>query len=183
MKRTQLIEWGIITVGLIFGYKFFEGLFSILLRILYNFGQPGLSSDLTRLSVYCGAYAVSFVLLIRKSSQIAIWINGSSQNDIVAVKINKHSLLQVILIGICAATILSKIAEILLYLFETFKNEAGHFHEPIDNTVSKFRFKLAAIEAIVAFVVLYFSKDISSWFIRKNKAEELTFESETEKDI
>jgi hypothetical protein len=29
---------------------------------------------------------------------------------------------------------------------------------------------------------LYFSKDISGWFIRKNEADELTFESESEKD-
>lgn len=182
MKRTQLIEWGIITVALIFGYKFFESLFSILVQVVYGFGRDELGGSLLRLLIITGIYALGFILMIRKSSQIAGWVNGPSENDTLAIKINKRSLLQVILIGICIVTILSKIAEIVLYLFETFKQEVGRRHEPVDNYASNYRFKLAAIETIVAFVILFFSKDVSGWFIRKNEAEELTFESEPEKD-
>ena len=180
MKRTQLIEWGIIAVGLIFGYKFFEGLFSILFQVVYNFGENGLDKFLIKLFFLCGVYAASFILLIRKSALIAAWVNGPSENDTIGIKINKRSLLQVILIGICAVTVLSNIAEILLYLFETFKREAGRIHEPFDTTLSKYRFTVAVVETIVALVILYFSKDISGWFIQKNEVDELTFDSNPE---
>jgi H+/gluconate symporter-like permease len=180
MKRTQLIEWGIVTVALIFGYKFFDSLFVLLVQLSYDLGS--LDKVLTRFIVLCAVYALSFVLLIRNSSQVAKWVSGPSPNDVIQVKINKRSLLQVILIGICVGTILSNIGYILLYLFEIFKNEAGRLHEAGDNMVSKYRFTIAALEAIVAFVLLYFSKDVSGWFIRKNKGEELTFESEAEND-
>jgi hypothetical protein len=179
MKRIQLIEWGVVTVGLIAGYKFFEGIFEILLRILYDIA-PGMANDLARMAIYYLAYAASFILLIRKSSHIAKWLNGPSANDTISIKINKRSLLQVILIGICALTIVSNIATIALYLFETFKNKAGMYHEPVDTFARDYRFKIAALQTIVALVILYFSKDISGWFIRKNEADELTFESTPE---
>jgi hypothetical protein len=181
MKRIQLIEWGIVTVGLICGYKLLEGLFAVLLRILYDVA-PGMGSDLIRMVIYYLAYAISFILLIRKSAPIAQWLNGPLANDTISIKINKRSLLQVILMSICAITFISNIATIAVYLFEQFKNEAGRFREPVDTFANNYRFKIAALQSIVAFVILYFSKDISGWFIRKNDAEELTFESEPEND-
>ncbi len=182
MKRTQLIEWGIIITGLILGYKFFVSLFNLLLQIAYEFGEDGLGRLIIRLVILTAIYAAGFVLLIRNSSQIAGWVNGPAENDTIPIKINKRPLLHVILIAICLVTILSNIAQIVLYLFEAFKQEVGRRHEPADNFVSNYRFKLAAIETIIALVILYFSKDISGWFIRKNEADELTFESEPEKD-
>ena len=182
MKRTQLIEWGIITTGLIMGYKFFVSLFTLLLQIFYEFGDDGLGRLIIKLVILTGIYAAGFVLLIRNSSQIASWVNGPAENDSIAIKINKKSLLHVILICICMVTILSNIAQIVLYLFEAFKQEVGRSHEPADTSISKYRFNLAAIETIVAIVILYFSKEVSGWFIRKNPGEELTFESEPEKE-
>jgi hypothetical protein len=182
MKRTQLIEWGLITVALIFGYKFFEYTISFLVQVLYAFGEIDLGKLALRFLLICGAYATGFFILIRKSSQLASWINGPVENDSINIKINKQSLLQVILIGVCSATILANIAEIISYLFEIFKQEVGRSHDPIDNKDSNHLFKLAAIRTIIAFVVLYFSKDISNSFLRKNEADKLTFESETEKD-
>jgi hypothetical protein len=181
MKRTQLIEWGIVTTGLVFGFKFFEGIFSFLLAVLYNY-SPGRGDDLIKLAVYFLAYAITFILLIRKSSQIAIWLNGPSQNDVLPIQIGKRSLLQIILISICTVTILSNIATIILYLFETFKNEVSRIHDYTNNSQLNYRFKLAAIETIVAIVLIYFSKDISSWFVRKNETDEIAFQSVPEND-
>lgn len=180
MKRIQLIDWGIVTIGLIFGFKFFEGMFSLFAQILYDFDGFATGSGLVKLLILCAAYAALFLFLIRKSAEIANWINGAVKNEPIGFNIDKHSLLQVVLIALCVATILSNMADIVLYLFETFKNEAGRFHEPVDTTFSKHRFKVTAIETIVAFVIMYFSKDISSWFIRKDKTAELTFESDPE---
>jgi ABC-type enterochelin transport system permease subunit len=113
---------------------------------------------------------------------MAVYISGSSPDESLSLKIGKRSLLRVILIGICIVTILSNIAEILLYLFEAFKEGAGR-RNPYDDDmkkVSKDVFTIAAIRTIVAFVILYFSKEISGWFIRKNEADELIFDSNPE---
>ena len=185
MKRTQLIEYGIITIGLVFGYKSFDSFFAAIIQIFYmfGFGSEDIGALLPTL-LFLAAYTVCFIVLIRRSSQIAVYLSGMSSGENVPFKIGKRSLLHVVLIGICAAIILSNLAEILLYLFETFKQEAGrrNFTDIEGNKINKYAFKVSAIRTIIAAVVLYFSKDISSWFIRKNEADELTFDSEPEKD-
>lgn len=184
MKKIQLIEWGIITIGLIFGYKFFEGVFTALVQIFYGFQVRGgdIFVALLPTILLLAVYAACFIWLIRKSSQLAHYLSGGNVEEDGAFKIGKRSLLQVVLISICLATILSNIADILLYLFETFKREAGrrNFLEENTNTVNKYAFKIAAVRTIVSVVVLFFYKEITNWFIRKNEADELTFETEPE---
>lgn len=186
MKRSQLIEWGIVTIGLIFGYKFFEGVFSALVQIFYGFQAGGIDifSVMLPTLILVALYGVFFILVIRKSSQIASYLAGTEKQEAVPLKIGKRSLLQIVLIAVCVATVLSNVAEILLYLFETFKKEAGRrrYFETDGNAVTNYAFKIAAIQTIVALVVLYFSKEISGWFIRKNEADELTFDSSPEKE-
>ncbi len=186
MKRSQLIEWGIVTIGLIFGYKFFEGVFTALVQIFYGFQAGGIDmfSVMLPTLILVAIYGVFFIMVIRKSSQIASYLAGTEKQEAVPLKIGKRSLLQIVLIALCVATVLSDVAEILLYLFETFKNEAGRkrYFETDTTTVTKYAFKIAAIQTIVALVVLYFSKEISGWFIRKNEADELTFDSSPEKE-
>ncbi|NOT52050.1 MAG: hypothetical protein HOP10_12325 [Chitinophagaceae bacterium] len=181
MKRIQLIETGIIVVGLIFGYKFFEGIFSLLIQVFYGFqfGGEDIFETLLPTILMCAAYAICFVLLIRRSGQLATYLGKNMTGEQIAIKIGKKSLLQVTLIGICLATIIANIATILLYLFETFKNEVGRksFIEERTTGVSGYTFKLTAIQTIVAIVTIYFSKDISAWFVRKNEVDELTFSS------
>jgi ABC-type Fe3+ transport system permease subunit len=183
MKRVQLIEWSIITIGLIFGYKFFESIFTAIVQIFYSFQTS--SSDIASVFlptfVFITIYAVSFIILIRKSSQIAAYLSRDQENDSIPIKINKKPLLQVILIGICVATVLSNIGNVVIYLFETFKNEIGRRPENFDsNSVEKYRFKTSAVQTIAAILVIYFSKDISNWFVRKNEVDELTFDSNDE---
>lgn len=185
MKKVQLIEWGIITMGLIFGYKFVETIFSAIVQVFYSFQENygDISAGIVPILVMAIIYAICFVGLIRKSSQIAFYIHGNSSNqENVPIKIGKKALLHVILICICIATIVPNLADILLYLFESFKQEAGKrdFSEFGNGKVSNYTFKLAATQTIIAVVILYFSKDISSWFIRKNEVDELTFDSNPE---
>ncbi len=183
MKRVQLIEYGIITIGLIFGYKAFESFFATIIQLFYMFGGIGIDDigSLQPTFLILTAYTVCFILLIRRSGQIAVYLAGMSSSENVPFKIGKRSLLQVVLIGICAATILTNLAEVMLYLFETFKQEAGRRNTGNEGTsVSKYMFKVAAVRSIIAFVVLYLSKDISNWFIRKNEVDELTFDTTIE---
>lgn len=186
MKRVQLVEFGIIIVGLIFGYKFFEGIFSVLMQIIYSFefGRGDIVSTLAPTVLITVGYAVCFMLLIKRSGQLANYLCNDDAGGSLRIKIGKSSLLQVVLMGICLVTILSNIAEILVALYETFKHEAGrqNFREVYTSPFSTYSFKIAAVNIIVAIVVLYFAKDISAWFLRKNEPDELSFESDTEKD-
>ena len=186
MKRTQLIEYGIITIGLVFAFKAFDSFFTAIIQVLYMFGGIGgaeIGPLLPTLFILV-AYTVCFIVLIRKSGPIAVYLGGMSAGENVPFKIGKRSLLHVVLIGICAAIILSSLAEVLLYLFETFKQEAGRgsFTDPEGSKMNKYTFNVAAIRTIIAGVTLYFSKDVSNWFIRRNEVDELTFESESERD-
>lgn len=184
MKRVQLIEYGIVIIGLIFGYKAFDSFFGAMTQVLYSFGGMGNIEFeyLLPTLLILAAYTTCFIILIRKSRSIAVYLASNAASEDVPFKIGKRSLLQVVLIGICAITILVNLAEILLYLYESFRNEAGRRNLSYDesNTPRSLSFKLAAIRSIIAGVVLYFSKDISNWFIRKNEADELTFDSTPE---
>lgn len=183
MKRSQLVEYGIIVIALIAGYKFFESIFSLIVQVAYDFqGGEDVSSFVIPYLLMVIIYFSSFILLIRKSRQISAYLVKNQENEVIHLKINKKSLLQVILIAICILTILSNITTIILYLFDTFKHEVSKRSDLFGpNEMEKFRFKTAAIQTIIALVIVYFSKDISHWFIKKNDTEELIFESEAEK--
>ncbi|HUR64758.1 MAG TPA: hypothetical protein VMZ03_00275 [Chitinophagaceae bacterium] len=184
MKRIQLIEYGIIVIGLIFGFKFFESVFSGLVQLFYFFQAGGGALEVLLPTVIMVAiYGISFITIIRRSSQIAVYLSGKNINDDLALKMGKRPLLRVILIGICVAAILSNLAEVILYLFETFRNEVGRgsFYEEETGKMSNYAFKLSAIKMIFAVVILYFAKDISYWLVRRDEVEELTFDSDPEK--
>jgi hypothetical protein len=182
MKRTQLIEYGLIVVGIYFAYKFFESIIGALVQVFYDLQTNGDLSNLPSYFFLTALYAVGFILIIRLSKKIAISINGAATDDNIPIKIGKRALLQVILIAICIATVLSNMAEILLYFYEIFKKKAGRgdFYGTDRPAINEIRFKIVAVETIIALVVLYFSKDISGWFIRKDEVDELTFDSTNE---
>jgi hypothetical protein len=184
MKRVQLIETGIIIIALIFGYKFFESIFTALVQIFYSF--EGMQDDILKMLVptifMIAIYAVCFVLLVKRSGQLATYLQGNENNDNIPIKIGKKSLLQVILISICIFTILANIPGMILYLVEAFKEKAGRYNpDNINNNSFQWHgFKVDAIQVIVAIVVIFFSKDITNWFLGKKETDELTFDSNPE---
>jgi hypothetical protein len=181
MKRLQLIEWGLIAVGLIFVYKFVDSVFVLFIQFIYEFSDSNLGGSLPVYFLTVIMYGAGLLLLIRNSRKCALFLNGPATDEILPLRINKQSLLQVILIGICAAAALSGITEILLYVFELFREDVsrkGLFGE--NNGPNKYFFKLQAVKTIVSLVVIYFSKDIAGWFIRKNEPQELVLESQPE---
>lgn len=185
MKKAQLLEWGIITIGLIFGYKFFEGVINALVQLLYSFqgvGSGDIAGFLLPLLFMIVIYAVSFVLLIKRSGQIASYFLEDNSNETLPVKIGKKTLLQVILISICLITILANIPDLILYLYESFKEKVGRYNPENDYTSSLqwHQFKLNVIQVVFSAVIIYFSRDISQWFLRKKEIDELSFESDTQ---
>lgn len=178
MKKTQLIEWGIITVGLIFGYKFLEGAFSFLFQLLYS--PDAVDSYATKWFLVIILYVVVFFLILRNSGKIALHLNSNTENDSIPFKVRKTSLIQVILIAICVTSIFSNIAEILVYIYEVFKQGINQKITLNRTAPDKLSFQLAAVESLVALIVLCFSRDIAGWFIRKKETDELVFDSNPE---
>lgn len=184
MKRSQLIEYGIIVTGLLFGYKFFESLFSLFIEIIFSFDTGReIGSFLIRYIPMLIVYFLAFILLIKRSGQITAQLVKDGPNETVPVKIDKQSLLQVILICLAISTILSNIADIVIYLYKTFKQEIGRRTDDLNMSLEreKMRFRIAAIQSLASLIVLYYYRQISSWFLKKPEANELIFESEEEK--
>jgi hypothetical protein len=115
MKRIQLIEYGIVVIGIIFAFKFFESVFSGLIQLFYYFqAGGGAISVLLPTVIMIAVYGISFITIIRRSHQIALYLSGKDSKEDLHLKIGKRPLLRVILIGICVAAILSNLAEVIL---------------------------------------------------------------------
>lgn len=184
MKRSQLIEYGIIVTGLIFGYKFFESVFSLFVQIIFSFDTRGdISSFLVRYLPVLILYLIAFILLIRRSGPIAWWLTKDQSNENISVHIGKKPLLEILLICLAIATLLSNIADIVTYLFNSFRRDVARRPDlPFsDNTAEKMRFRVAAIETVASLIVLYYHRQVAGWFVKKNEANELIFESAEEK--
>ena len=79
-------------------------------------------------------------------------------------------------------SIISHIPKIVYYLYESFKNEISskNLFTTRETSVRKDEFVLSSIQVIIAFLAIYFARNITGLFIRKNAADELTFQSEPE---
>ena len=183
MKRTDLIEWGIVTVGLIFGFKFFESIFSGLVQLYYFIESgSGVIDVFLPTFILVTVYAISFIVLIRRSRQIAAYLSGESVNEEVPLRIGKKALLRIILIALCVGVIISNFAAVMVHLLQVMKgdNSPDSAYDPSNKRVNDFAFKISVAKTIFATIVLICSKEISSWFIRKNELDELIFDSKPE---
>jgi hypothetical protein len=185
MKRAQLIEWGIIVIALIFGFKFLEGCISLIIQFSYAFGEPDIATTLLPVILVLGLYAAGFFLVIKNSHKLAIYLAGSDSPDTnISLRIGKRSMLQVILIGICCFTILSRLADIIYFLFPAFRHEVrgNRLLDLSANSTSpdKITFVIDLIAIILAMIIIYASKNIADWMIRKNEPDELILDSSPE---
>lgn len=185
MKRIHLIEWGIITIALIFGYKFFETLFSTVVQFVYGFGMEDMAEAILKTLFIAAVYVGIFIVLLRNSYSIARSVTPKdTQGETLPVKIGKRALTHVVLLCLCLYSLLTTITRIILYLFNTFKQEVGNrgVYDDAPQTITKYDFQLAAGQAIVALIILCFSKDIVNWFIRKKEDDELVLDSKPENE-
>ena len=180
MKRTQLIEAGILIVGIIFGFKFIESIFVLIIQVIGTFQfDEGIDYVLPSLIITI-VYVIIFIILIRKSGPIANYLGSNTETSSFPLKINKSSLLHVTFIALGLITLVQNLAAIIIYVFESFKNEVGgnKFLEESIKTISKDKFSLAAVQTIIASIIIYYSKSIANWFLSNDPVEELTLESE-----
>lgn len=180
MKKSQFIQYGIIVAGILFGYKFFESLVTMIGQLVFEVRNgEDIGDFLLPYLLIVILYGAAFILLIQRSGTIASYLVRNQSNENLAIRIGKQSLLQVVLIGAGIITIITNIPGTVSYLFAAFKKEVGNGARLEE--IEKIGFRAAAIEIIVALTILYFHREISSWFLKKQDANELIFESEEEK--
>jgi hypothetical protein len=184
MKKVHLIEWGIITIGLLFGYKAFESFLSLIVQLFGGFFLDSVSETLLIAFLVFLLYAAAFITLLKNCRRIAYYLAGTETGETVPFKISKHGLLQVILISMCVFTILTNVIDVIYYLFEAFKSEVGrkNFYgenDPISGKASSIA--VSVLKIVLAIIVIFYSKNISSSFFRKEDELELTFDTNPEK--
>jgi hypothetical protein len=182
MKRTKLIEYALIVIAAIFGYKFFESVFGFVIQIILSTtgNSYDLAEALTPTLIISGAYLLLFILLIRQSRRIAIYLNGNKAEDTVPIKIGKKAALQLVLLAVCFTAILSVLPELIMYLYESLKSKKGFERYPeYFPSLSKEELVIKVIKLVIALIVMATSKEIANWLLKNDGKDELILEAES----
>jgi hypothetical protein len=185
MKRSQLIEIGIIAVALICGYKFMESLISIMITVLYevSYGYRDIGPVIIQYLLLLAIYFAGFFVLIRYNKQIADYIDKQAQptadssTETIHLSIRQSGLLFIILIALCLTTLLTEIPVIVLSVYNYFKKEAGGLHRGSPEDVN---FKAAAIKFTFTLIILFYARSISAWFSRQLPSDEPLIQTNSE---
>jgi hypothetical protein len=180
MKRVQLIQVGILTITLVFGYKLVESIIATLITTFFQYGlwNDGASSVIIQYSAFTAFYFVAFFLLIRYHKQLAVYIDKQGQPatqgespEIINIKLEQGSLLFIVLVAVCLLTLLEEIPTIILSVYYYFKRESGGGIS--SDNIESMRFKTSAIKFVFSLIVLFYSRKISDWFSQSPSKEPL----------
>jgi hypothetical protein len=178
MKKVQLIEFAILAISLICGYKFIEMAYnttlSLIVQLSVNDEYP--VKYLLQSLFICGIYLGTFVLLVRNSKRLAVYINGISRKyhdfpeadeEPIPIRIGSTSLLYIILVALCLNSLIGQLpvlTRIVFHEFTTmFRNgmaerlwgDTGPGSGTIINPV---------IATVITCIILYFAYPLSKWF-------------------
>jgi hypothetical protein len=185
MNKNQLIEVSVIVVAIIMVFKAFESLISIMVAAMYGFyysSFEGNSFLIVSNLLFLIIYVIAFFILIKNRFRIINYINQDHEVKPAddyrqIVNISQQQLLYIILVVLTLVSLISSLAVIINYGIDFFSEEIKDEHQI--RTTQYGDFKANCIKAIVAGVILYYSKSLSEFFARKNsKLPELEFEKE-----
>jgi hypothetical protein len=167
MRRLEVIEYGVIIVGLILFYDMLISVISILINILFII-EMGSESNFLEFFLpgilYCLIYAAAFILVIRQRKRIAKFINGEA-DDTIDLKLNKKSIIQIVIIVICLTGAISTVPKIVIYLFDSFKSSIESYDRYSDKVPDNaMEFWTTVTKLTITVVLLIFSRNISGYF-------------------
>lgn len=189
MKKTQLIEIGILAVTLICGYSFITTLASTIIAVLYQFTSEYNTDSylLIQYFIVTLIYLGVFIILVKKKTSIATYINQQTQPSLIDDEANsikltlyQHNLLYIILVAMCLVTFLKEIPEVLIGAFEYFEKESGGLRDRSSYLGKDIDFRSAIIKLVITFIVLVFAKPISEWFGKQADADKKIIETTDE---
>jgi len=174
MKRTELIEYGIIVIGLIFCYQTLIAVISVLFNLLFSFQSnfaPGFVETILPSLLYILIYFFSFYFVVRYKKPLAKYINGPT-DETVNISLGKKSILQIVIIAICLFAIVSTIPEILIHLFKTFKRSVesyDRFADNFNNEQDVYDFWTNILSLVLTLVLLKFSGNVAGYFSKETE--------------
>ena len=178
MKKTQLVEIGIIATALVLGYNMITELFSMIYTIAFvlgndfsqRFGFPILPAILTFMF-----YLVTFFALIINAKPFSLFICRRNE-DMVDIKLSKPAILHVVILIVCLISFLWTIPDIIEYLINKLNPVTDEFsaNSRIRATAT---FPNSLITLIITIIFLITARKMAAFFGK----EEPSFEYDGEK--
>lgn len=172
-----MIEWGIVTIALITGFKFVTSFLSVIIQ--FTVLSETQVEMILRLLLVTAIYFVVFWLLLRYSEKIAALISGPDNGKTLSLAIGKRALLHVVLIAVAISIIVSDLAAVVYNIFDMINNNpdgkglTGLF-DSFGFMGTRYTFMIALIAAIF---LLVFPRRIAYAVIGKEEPDVLTFDS------
>ena len=178
MKKTLLVEIGIIATALILGYNMIISLFTLLSTLVImletDIAQSLGLAILPAILVFA-FYAISFFVLVRYARPLSGFICRQT-DDTIDIRLKKASILQIVIIAVCFLTLLRTMPNVIEYLV----NKATRGNEEfLDNTRtyrSNASFVNSLISLVISTILLITSKNIASFFGKEEQSFEIAGE-------
>ena len=174
MRKIQLVEMGIIAAVLVLGYNMITSLLALITSLLFGMGS-GISQNIMSMFLpmvlYFAFYTITFFLLARNVTRLARFIcrEGDAPIDF---KIDKVSVLYVIIIAICLGSFLQTIPDVLGYIIEESSARPGTDLE-FYNRGMRMNLWNSLIGLILSIILLLTAKKIALFFGKDEQSFEI----------
>jgi hypothetical protein len=181
MKKLQLVELGVISVGLVIGYEMITTLFSIITTLLFSFGIHAGENILFIILpsiLFFAFYTIAFFIIGKNITPIARFFCRNS-DDLPEFNLNKAAVIHVVIIAICLSSFLRTIPGILEYFtnnFFVYKDENYDDIELSRWNRNQTTFLNSLIGFITGIILLLISKRIAAFLGKEKQAFELNNE-------
>lgn len=177
MKKLQLVELGIIAAALIMGYKMITSLLTLMTTLLFGLGTGigrNLLTAILPTVLFFAFYMITFFLIARNIKPLARFICRDS-NETLEFKLNKVSVLHVIIIAVCLSSFLQTIPDVIQFVASKFigTDQYGEDFEPAEWRTNKVRFWNSLIGLVISTILLITSKNIAAFFGKEDASYEI----------
>lgn len=175
MKKIQLVEMGIIAAVLVMGYKMITSLLALITTLLFGLGS-GISQNIMMAILptvlFFAFYTITFFLLARNVKGLARFICGQGDES-MDLKLNKVSVLHIIIIAICLSSFLQTIPGLIEYLIGQLTPRPTEGLDYYDDRSSRVSFWNSLIGLIMSIILLLTAKNIALFFGKDEQSFEI----------
>jgi hypothetical protein len=166
MKKIQLVEMGIIAAVLVMGYKMITSLLALITTLLFGLGS-GINQNIMMAILptflFFAFYTITFFLLARNVKRLARFIYGQDEESL-DLKLNKISVLHVIIIAICLSSFLQTVPNVIEYVAGQFISRPMEQFDYYDDRSLRVSFWNSLIGLVLSIILLVTAKNIAVFF-------------------